>query len=469
MKRLILLGLLLSGQVLAAGEYGVSPGPLTALKTFPPAAALQQRRAQVPEVTVMPRQWTTAEGLRVRFLPATDLPMLDLRLVFDAGAARDGDLHGLAAAVSSLMDEGTRQRDADAVARGFESVGAQFSASSLRDMATLQLRVLTDPARLQPALDLFAEVAAEPAFDPAAWARLRDSLAIGQRQRLQSPSGRAGQLFQSRLYGNHPYAHPVNGTASTLARIDPPALRDFHARHYTAGNGVLVLVGNLDQDAAERLAADISRRLPQGAPPAPLPPVQPLSAALRVDQPFAAQQTHVLIGQVGIRRGDPDHFPLMIANELLAGGGFGSLLMRELREQRGLTYGVSSSFQPMREAGPFQISFSTRADQAEQALALTRDLLARFVAQGPSVEDVKRATDSLVQSFPRGLSGNGAMAGYLAMMGFYDLPANYLTTFTARLRAVTPDQVREALQRHLHPDRLLVVTVGPAPQPAVTP
>lgn len=464
--RRVLMGLttlLLQGALQASGDHGVSPGPITALSSFAPAVALAQRRASVPDVQLVPQQWQTAEGLRVSLWQTDALPMLDVRLVFDAGSARDGAQFGLAAATASLLDEGTRQRDARAIAEGFERQGADFSATALRDMALVQLRVLADPAHRDPALALFAEVASEPQFTADAWQRLRDAMEIGQRQRQQSPAGRAALVFQSRLYGDHPYAHPTTGTLATLDALRPDDLARFHRQFYTAANGALVLVGAIDRAGAEALAADISRRLPAGPPPPPLPAVTPLAASKRVNLPFATQQTHVLLGEVGIPRGDPDHFPLMVANELLAGGGFGSLLMRELREKRGLTYGVSSGFQPMREAGTFQISFSTRADQAEEALALTQRLFSEFVARGPSTEDVKRAIDSLAQSFPRSLAGNAQVANYLGMMAFYGLPTDYLATYLQRLRAVTPDQVRSALSRRLHPDRLLVVTAGPKP------
>lgn len=446
----------------AGGEHGVSAGPLTALRSFPAAAEFVARQAEAPAVTVQAQRWVTPEGLRVLFRPDDALPMLDVRLVFDAGSARDGELHGLASAVSSLMDEGTRQRDASQLAEGFEQVGAQFSASSLRDMALLQLRVLSEPSRRDPALALFAEAAAEPAFNEADWVRLRESLRVGQRQRLQSPSGRASLLFFQNLYGEHPYAHPTAGLPSTLGRITRDDLQAFHQRYYSAGNAVLVLVGQLSRADAEAIASRIGQRLPAAPAAEPLPPVRPLARARRVAQDFAAQQTHIMLGEVGIRRGDPDQFPLMVANELLGGGGFGTLLMRELREKRGLTYSVSSSFQPMREAGPFQISFSTRADQAEDALRLTRQLLADFVRVGPDAEAVRQAIANLAQAFPRSVASNADIAAQLGAIGFYGLPDDYLSGYVARLQAVTPEQVRDALARHLHPDRLLVVTVGPA-------
>lgn len=461
MRTLLVLLLVCAGVARAGGEHGVSPGPLTALQTFPPAAAQEPLRHVVPEIRIRPQTWTTASGLRVLYWRAPQLPLLDARLVFDAGAARDGDLSGLASAVSHLLDEGTASHDANAIAVGFEQVGATFSTASYRDMALMQLRVASDPAQRDPALNLFAEVAATPIFPADAWLRLQESMRIGQRQRQQSPAGRAGLMFYQRLYGDHPYANPPAGLAPALARMTPDDFRAFHLRFYTAGNAVLVLVGDLDEASARGVADRIGGRLLPGTAAPALPVPAPLTKAVRIQQDFPSQQVHVLIGELGITRDDPDYFPLMVANELLAGGGFGSLLMRELREQRGLTYSVSSSFVPMRARGPFQISFSTRSDQATQALALTQKLLREFSQQGPSADDVSNAVDNLVQAYPRALASNEQIAGYLTMMGFYGLPDDYLARYVGRLQAVTPAQVREALQRHLHPDRQLVITVGP--------
>lgn len=465
---------------LAGGDHGgVSPGPLTALSRLSSAPALSQARVSPERVSVPLAQWVTPEGLRVAWWHSSQLPMLDVRLIFDAGAARDGQRSGLAAAVSGLIDEGTRQRSAQAVAEGFERLGAEFGASSYRDMALLQMRVLSAPAQRDPALDLFAEVAAEPAFPAEAWDRQRESMRIGQRQRQQSPAGRAGLLFYQRLYGDHPYANPPSGLAASVERIRPRDMQAFHGRYYNVRNAVLVLVGDIPRAQAELVAARIASRLPAGEPAGPLPAVRPLSETVHLHEDFPSQQVHVVLGETGIARGDPDYFPLLVGNELLGGSGFGTLLMRELRERRGLTYSVSSQFVHMREAGPFQIAFSTRADQAGMALALTRDLLRRFVEQGAPAADVQAAIDNLVQSFPRSVSNNAQIASFLGMMAFYGLPADFIDSYTDRLRAVTPLQVREAVARRLHPDRLLIVTVGrpldpppvlaPATEPAVAP
>lgn len=448
-------------------------GPLTSLSRLESVKALINTRADVPAVAMTPIQWVTAEGLHVLLWPTDQLPMLDVHLLFDGGAARDGKLPGLASAVSNLMDEGTTVHTGDEVAAGFERLGADFSASSYRDMALLQLRVLSAPEYRDAAINLFTEVASSPAFSTESWARLQGAMRVGQRQRLQSPASRANLLFFKQLYGDHPYANPPSGQMASIEHITTDDLKAFHQRYYTAGNGTLVLVGHIDLASAQLLASQISMRLQSGPAAPALPEVQSLNKEKQVFQEFPSQQVHTLIGVVGITRQDPDYFALQVANEMLGGGGFGTVLTRELREKRGLTYSITSSFQPMHAAGPFVISYSTRADQAQFALKLTRKLLRDFVYSKQDPVAVKTAIDNLVQSFPLSVSSNDEVASYLGMMGFYGLPEDYVTSYVGKLRAVTAEDVQNALARHVNPDRLLVVSVGAkvpqAPPPEVKP
>lgn len=437
----------------------VSTGEITSLSRL---HSLQQPMVAAAPSTLAFERWRTANGVEVLWHGNSLLPMRDVRLYFDAGSARDGQLSGLASAVNSLLAQSTRQRDGQALALAFEQLGARFERSSHRDMALVSLRTLSEPAVSEPAVDLLIEAVTQPAFNEADWRRLQDSMRIGTRQRQQSAAAKASTLFYQRLYEGHPYRQPPGGQMATINRIKPADLRRFHQRYYVAGNATLVLVGDLSREQAGALAERITAALPAGEPAEALPAPRPLRAEHRLHQSFAGEQVHVLMGQLGIRRDDPDFFALQVANEILAGGGFGSLLMRELREQRGLTYGVSSRFNTMRVDGPFQINFATRADQAEEAMQLTRTLLRRVVAEGLDPADVARAIESLAQSYPLGLVGNGQIAAQLGNIGFYGLPSSALTDYLVQLSAVTPEQVNDALRRRLQPDAMLVITVGPA-------
>lgn len=459
MRKLTFLLALWPALALAAPEGApVTPGPLTALDKLDSIALVKD--APIPNRQIQVKSWQTMKGSKVMFVETHDLPMLDVRLVFDAGSARDGEKSGLASLVSRMIDEGTPSRDTTAIAAAFENLGASFNTASYRDMSVADLRVLSDSKYLDPALEVFTDVMANPVFPDAAFNRIFDGAQVGQQQKQQSPAAQASVLFYKNLYAWHPYALPPTGTADTLRTIKVENLREFHKQYFVAANAVIAIVGDVDERRAQQIAERISAGLPEGKPAPALPDAPALTRARHLHLNFPSQQTHILIGQPGVKRGDPEHAALAVGNEILGGGGFNTLLMKELREKRGMTYGVYSSFVPMRAQGPFMINLSTRNDQTAQALDLVRDLLRRFIRQGPTEEQVKEAKDNILGSFPQSTASNADILAYIASMGFYNEPLDYIETFPARIRGVTADQVRKALKSHLSPDKMLYVTVG---------
>ena len=325
------------------------------------------------------QQWRTAEGAKVLFVEARELPMFDLRLTFAAGSSQDRGVQGLALLTNAMLNEGVRGKDADAIAAGFESLGAQFGNGAYRDMAVASLRSLSDAQRREPALDLFAEVVGKPSFPNDALARIRNQILSSIEFNKKNPGKLASQALFEQLYGAHPYAHPSEGTARSLNAIRQAQLRDFHRRAYTANNAVIALVGDLSRSEAEAIAAQVSRALPKGpALTRTVDPVAPKPGLRHVE--FPSNQTHLQIAQLGIARGNPDYAALYLGNQVLGGGGFGSRLMEEVREKRGLTYGIYSGFSPMQTRGPFMISMQTRADYSEGSLALIKDLVRQEMA-----------------------------------------------------------------------------------------
>lgn len=455
----VVLVLGMSG-VVQAGHEGavVAPGPVTSLGRL---ESLQQIPANPELRRAVPIQhWITKNGARVYFVAARELPMVDLRLVFDAGGARDAALGGLAHTVNRMLDEGTLTRDTSAIARSFEMAGASYSASSHRDMAVVELRVLSDAAFRDQALEVFADVLAHPQFPETAFARIRQDSEIGQQQKEQSPSAIAGLNFYRALYGTHPYAQPPTGTRQTLAKIRREDLQVFHQRYYVARNLTIAMVGDLSREEAEAVAERVSKDLPSGEPAEVLPAVMPLTKARYLHQEFPSQQTHIMLGVPGIRYGDPDNYALTVGNEILGGGAFTSQLMTEIRQKRGLTYGVYSGFSPMRAEGPFTITLSTRSDQTAEALKITRQVLSDFVRRGPDADAVREAKANIVRGFPLSTASNASIVGYLGAIGFYQLPLDYLDQYVTRIQAVTPDEIRAAMRRHINPERMVVVTVG---------
>lgn len=404
--------------------------------------------------------WTLENGARVYFVQARELPMVQLRAVFDAAAGRDpADKHGLAHLTGLMLKEGTGKLTTDDIARRFEGLGAEFGAGVDRDMATLDLRNLTDPALLEPALELFAQILAAPSFPEAALARERARLLVALAKEKQTPGAVIQRAFFRRLYGEHPYAFEPIGDEQGLGAIRREDLIAHHGRYFTGKNALIAIVGNLSEREARRVAERVLGKLPAGRAAAPLPAV--VEPAPRQEFiAFPATQSHLRLGLPAIARLDPDYFPLVVGNYVLGGGGLVSRLSAEVREQRGLSYSVYSYFYPMRERGPFLVGLQTRNASRDEALKVVRGVVAGFIANGPTEEELKAAKKYLTGSFPLRLDSNAKIADQLAVIGFYRLPLTYLDDYLSRVEAVTAEQIRAAFRRRVNPERLVTVIVG---------
>jgi zinc protease len=410
------------------------------------------------------QHWETANGARVYFVPAPELPMVDVQVVFDAGSARDGDRPGVAQLTSRLLDSGAGGLDADAIAESFEDLGARFSTESHRDMAIVNLRSLSDPGFLGPAIDTFALVLRDPTFPDDALERERARLLTALQREEQSPGSLASNAFWRAVYRDHPYGSHVLGTPESLAGLGRTDVAAHHRAYYVARNAVIALVGALDRAGAEALAERLVRDLPAGDAAPGLPPAPALDAPQRIHVEFPSSQTHILAGQAGMLRDDPDYFPLYVGNHILGGSGLVSRISDEIRDKRGLAYSAYSYFTPMRAAGPYILGLQTQNEQAESAIEVLFDTVGSFIDEGPTAKELSAASRNITGGFPLRIASNRDIAGNLAVIGFYGLPLDYLDTFNAQVEAVTRAQIREAYQRRVDLDRMVTVTVGRSAQ-----
>lgn len=409
------------------------------------------------------QHWRTEQGARVYFVPAEELPMVDVRVVFDAGAARDGDQPGLAVLTNHMLMQGAGGLSADEIAARLEDVGASVGSGAERDMAWLTLRSLTDPELLGPALETLATVLGSPDFPGADLARERQRTLVALDKQRESPSEVAQQALYRAIYRDHPYAHEPLGTPESVRALTRDDLQAFYDRYYVARNAVVAIVGDLDRSAAEELAERLLAGLAAGEPAPPLPEVPPLTdpAQARIQHP--STQSHVRLGQPGIRRGAEDYYAVYVGNHALGGGGLVSLLMEEVREKRGLSYSVYSYFLPMARKGPFVLGMQTRNEQVDEGLQVLRDTLRAFVEDGISEEQLEQAKKNIIGGFPLRIDSNQEQAQYLAMIGFYELPLDYLDRFPERIEAVTREDVQRAFRERVQPERMAVVIVGGEP------
>lgn len=407
------------------------------------------------------QRWNTPEGARVYFVENHDLPMLDISVAFAAGSAYDtAAKSGLASLTRATMNLGAGDLDEQQIAEQLADVGAQMGGFFDQDRAGFTLRSLSGAAERDPAVSVFRTVLARPTFPEAVVAREKTRAIANLQEAATKPEYLGEKAFQAAIYDGHPYALPESGEPETLAQLSRADLAGFHGAHYRAANMVVAIMGDIDRAGAEKLAADLAAGLPAGAA-SPPPPAVPESA-LGKEQLIVhhATQSHLFVGQPGMTRDDPDYFPLLVGNYILGGGGFDSRLVEEIRQKRGLAYSAYSYFMPMKERGAFQIGLQTRRDATDQALKVVRETLKRYLAEGPTEAELKQAKDNLVGSFPLRLDSNRKILDYLAMMGFYNLPPDWLDSYPAKVAAVSRDDIMRALRARLHPDAMVTVIVG---------
>ena len=409
------------------------------------------------------QHWNTSSGARVYFVELRELPIVDVQVLFDAGSVRDpAGKKGIAMLTNSLLDEGAGGLDANTVSFDFEKLGAHFSSNTGDDSAGVSLRCLSDEKLLEPALANLQRVITSPDFPGEALERQRNRLLIGIQQKMQSPGAIAADAFLEAIYASHPYAEPKEGTADTVKNISRDDVTAFFKKYYTARNAAVAIVGDISRRRAERLAETLTGKLPRGEKLPPIPPVADLAAASEIRKNFPSTQTHAMIGQPGIKRGDPDFYALYVGNQILGGNGLVSRLSQEIREKRGLTYSAYSYFSLRRERGPFVAGFQTRAGQAPEALKVLRDTISKYIDDGPSKEELDEAKKNITGGFPMEIDSNSQILGYVATIGYYGLPLNYLDTFVDRIKAVTAGDIKRAFQRHLNVNKFVTVLVGPA-------
>ncbi len=411
--------------------------------------------------------WTQASGAQVYLVESPAIPMVDVQIDFDAGGRRDPkDKPGLANLMASGTAYGVKARGQDAaldengLSDAWADLGASLGGSAGADRLSFALRSLTYPDLLEKATALAARQLGDPAYPEAPWLRDRPKLVASLKEANTRPATLAARAFAHAVYGDHPYG--AESTEASLGRISAADLRSLHAQALRACSAKVSIVGALNRAQADALVSKLLAYLPtRGCDALPaVPEVAPLTAAREERIAFASAQAHVLVGQPGVKRNSPDFFALTVGNHILGGGGFTARLTEEVREKRGLTYSVYSAFAPGLHAGAFTIGLQTRPDQAQQALTLVREVLAKFVNEGPTEKELQAAKDNLIGGFALRLDSNRKLLDNVANIAWNNLPLDYLEAWTARVQQLTVVDIRAAFARAVQPERMVTVVLG---------
>jgi len=412
---------------------------------------------------ILPIQhWQTSNGARVYFVENRDIPMLDLSVDFAAGAGFDrAQKQGVASMTNRILQRGSEGLTEDEIASKTADVGAGISGRFDSDRAGLGMRTLSSRAEREQALEVFTRMLQKPLFPADVLAREKTRLIGSLKESDIQPGTIAGLTFNRLMYGAHPYGLRASGDIESVGNISRDDLEAFYRQNYVAKGAVIAIMGDVSRDEANAIAERITAGLPQPQNSAAALPVVEAKAekATRLI-PHHASQSHILIGSIGIARGDPDYFPLFVGNYILGGGGFASRINDEVRQKRGLAYSASSYFSPLAQKGSFVISMQTRKDQAQEAIDVTLKTLRDFVANGPTAKELQDAKSNLVGGFPLRIDNNRKIHDYLGVIGYYNLPLTYLDEFIGHVERVTLADIKRAFAARIDPDKLITVVVG---------
>lgn len=402
------------------------------------------------------------EGVEAWLSEEHTIPMIAISVSIPGGAVYDPvNLLGLASMMTALLDEGAGDLDDEAYKEELENYAIRLGFGSGREFIGVTMSTLTENA--DEAFRLTALALHEPRFDPAPIERIRAQTVAGLRQDEEDPGTIAAKAWSEAYFLDHPYAHYPDGNFESVAAITAEDIRSFADTYLVRGGIKIAAAGDITREQFEAY-------LEQLFGPMPLGNVAPVAAP----EEFGAPDTHiidipipqpaVIFGMAGPLRHDPDFIPTYVANYILGGGGFSSRLMDEVRENRGLTYGISTGLNDYLLAARIMGSVQSERTRVMTAVEVTREEMARFAEEGVTEMELADAKTYLTGSFPLSLDSNTKIAGALNSFQSAGLGPEYVTVRNGLIEAVTLEQVNAVAARYFHPDNMLVVIAGtPAP------
>lgn len=401
-------------------------------------------------------------GLKIKVARAPQVPVVTISLVLEAGEDVLGTDHaGLAVLTGDSLEGGTKKWSGSELASQLENNGTGLSVDTDWDCTTVSLSCLAD--RLDTVLGVLAEVILNPLFPEDEVSRfVSQELALIE-QRKMNPGSIASGRMRKMLYGEMPYGRPLGGTEESLANVNPGTVLNFWKERYVPGGSGLVVVGDVDmseiKDLTSKYFSDWKGLTVPGSHPKSESALNPKKMFL-VDRPGSVQ-SEIRIGHIGQDRSTEDYFPLIVANTIL-GGAFTSRLNANLREKNGFTYGIRSSFQYRRSAGPWGVSTAVGTEVTADAVREAVFEVEKFVAEGPSQEEIESSRDYIAGVFPLRFETTDHIASHVVNTLVYGLPDDYYQSHRERVRMVTQDDVHQAVARCIRPDEMTIVVVGDA-------
>lgn len=434
----------LSSAVQAQAPTPPGPGPLRPY-AFPPV-----------------NQFQLDNGLKVIVVEKHNLPVVEGRLIIDAGAQREpAAKNGLASLTGRLLSEGTPDLSGAEIARQMDALGAQYSTGGGYSTSFADVVALSNV--FPQAMQLAAKTVMSPSFPPTEFIRVKNQALAAYQQSHARTQGLASDAFIRAAFDTAaPFSRPPNGTLASINALTRDDVVNWHRTMFAPAASTLLLVGDITPAEARTVAQQAfgGWKTTRASAGPVLNPIR-LSTGTRVilvDRPGSVQST-VVVGQPGFQATDPDYIAMLALNQVL-GGAVSSRLNTNLREKHGYTYGAFSFLDLRPQAGTFQISSEVRTNATDSALVEAISEYRRIVAEPVPGPELQGLLNNLVSGFPNAVQSVQGLTGRLQNLIIWGLPMDFYTTYRERLAAVTPEDVRRVATSKLKPDNLVVVVAG---------
>lgn len=400
-------------------------------------------------------------GIEAWLVEERGIPIVGLTATWSGGAAHDpSGKEGLATLLSATMDEGAGDMPSEAFRDRLSDTAVSLSFEAGRDDFNSELKTLSE--NRDEAFRLLRLALTEPRFDAEPVGRMKRDIISGILRDEQNPNDVANREWFRQAFGEGAYASPRDGTVQSVTSLTSDDLRDLHGRLVARDNMKISVVGDIDAQTLGRLLDETFGALPARASLPDLPETFEVSGAAFRGVEMDTPQTVIRFGFEGLLRDDPDFIPAFVLNYILGGGSFSSRLYEEVREKRGLAYGVFTALQPYDRAGLWIGGTATRADRAEETLAVIRAEIERLASEGPTEAELDAAKTYLTGAYPLRFDTNSKIARQLTGIQREDLGIDYVQRRNAMIEAVTLDDLRRVAARTLKPEDMIVVAVGRA-------
>lgn len=404
------------------------------------------------------KEVTSPGGIKAWLVEEPSIPFMALEIRFKGGTSLDAPgKRGATNLMVGLLEEGAGELDAQGFAKAGESLAAQFGYDSGDDALAISARVLSE--NRDEALELLRLSLVAPSFPETALERVRKQVLSGIRSSLKDPDKIASARFNALVFGDHPYGSDENGTLESVSALSRADIVAAHRGALAKDRMYVSAVGDITAEELGPLLDRLLGDLPETGAAMPGQASPQITGTVEVVD-FDTPQSVAIFGQAGMHRDDPDFFAAYLLSTILGGGGFESRLMTEVREKRGLTYGIYSYLVPRDLANLYLGSVASANDRIGETIAVIREEWAKISSEGVTAEELDAAKALLTGAYPLRFDGNGSIAKIMVGMQVDDMPIDYMVTRNDKVNAVTLEDVNRVARDLLDPETLMFVVVG---------